>query len=341
MLPAAVGGEFFGWISFFKLSYTFKLAPLAGYTDLPFRMACREQGVYYAYTALIDSGALVHGNRENDFILKRGPEEPWLGVQLLGSIPDDIRKSAQMLNSMDFDAVDFNMGCPMAKVVKRPAGAALVRPCNEKLALTCVKILRDIIDKPLTVKLRIRDYNDPEPTVDLCRKLESCGIDGLTLHGRNARAIYAGPVALRVIEAVRRALHIPVTANGGIFNFQDALEMVAGTGCTNLMVARGAIGNPWIFRALREWRHFAPTHEALCDVMERHVLGMVDLYGEHEGFVQARKILVSYLGGRGYRKTWRVAGSQMDNLANFAIFMRDLRAEGPVSESNQLDYLFR
>ena len=144
------GGEPFFHTS--DLSYTFKLAPLAGYTDLPFRMACREQGVYYAYTALIDSGALVHGNRENDFILKRGEDEPWLGVQLLGSIPEDIRKSAHILKGMDFDTVDFNMGCPMAKVVKRPAGAALVRRENEQLALTCVKILRDIIDKPLTVK---------------------------------------------------------------------------------------------------------------------------------------------------------------------------------------------
>ncbi len=308
---------------------TYYLAPLAGYTDVPFRMLCRAYGLHYAYTALIDAGALVHGNRENSHILKRAPQEPWLGVQLLGSIPHDIRVSAEMLEDMDYDAVDFNMGCPMAKVVKRPAGAALMHPDNQGLALECVRIMRSVITRPLTVKLRILDYEDPAPTVSLCRRLEDCGVDGITIHGRSQKAIYSGPVSYRVIEAVREAVRVPVTANGGVFGVKTALAIRAGTGCERVMVARGAIGNPWIFQELREGKPHWPSHEELCGCLERHVLGMVELYGEREGLVLARKIIVAYLHGRGYSKAHRVAAGLLTTLSGFREFMKALRDDYP------------
>ncbi|MBQ9366176.1 MAG: tRNA-dihydrouridine synthase family protein, partial [Victivallales bacterium] len=226
------------------------LAPMAGYTDLPFRMSCRAQGAFYMFTALIDSGALVHGNKENGNILRRGKDEPWLGVQLLGSIEGDIAKSAEMLDDMDFEVVDFNMGCPMQKVTKRPAGAALLFPENHRLAFRCVELIRARTHRPFTVKIRILDFEDPAPTVEFCRRLESLGVDGVTIHGRLTKSIYSGPVATAVIAAVRESLSIPVTANGGVFSFQDAQTLAHESGCGGIMVARGALGNPWIFRDL-------------------------------------------------------------------------------------------
>ncbi len=310
---------------------TYYQAPLAGYTDLPYRRMCRECGAYWMFTALIDSGALIHGNRDNDSILLRGKEEPWLGVQLLGGIPEHVARASEMLDTMDFDAVDFNMGCPMQKVLKRPAGAALLRPENQELALRCVDIMRGRIHKPLTVKMRILDFNDPAPTVELCRRLEGCGIDGVTIHGRTTESIYAGPVAWDVIRAVRESLSVPVTANGGIFGAKDAARLRDATGCTRLMVARGSIGNPWIFRELAKGAPAPPSHGELCDAMEKHISGMAECYGERTGMILGRKIATAYLHGRGYRKEYRIRGSQMASMADFLAMMADLRREGPVA----------
>ena len=305
------------------------LAPMAGYTDLPFRMSCRAQGAFYMFTALIDSGALVHGNKENESILKRGNLEPWLGVQLLGSIEGDIAKSAEMLDAMNFDLIDFNMGCPMQKVTRRPAGAALVSPENHRLAFRCVELIRSKVHKPFTVKIRILDFNDPEPTVQFCKRLEGLGVEGITIHGRLTKSIYSGPVATSVISAVRENVSVPVIANGGIFSLADANSIATATGCDRLMVARGAVGNPWIFRELLGIGPARPTHDELCDAMQEHIEGMVACYGERTGLILARKICTAYLHGRGYRKEYRVRGSQIAQLIDFYELMNDLRAEGP------------
>ena len=304
----------------------FSLAPMAGYTDLPFRRICRRFGLYYAYTALIDAGALTYGNRENPLILARGEEEPWLAVQLLGSIPEDIRVSGGLLQAMDFDAIDFNMGCPVRKVMQRQAGAALMR--NPENALTCLKILRDSTDKPLTVKTRILSETDPEPTLRFCQALAGIGIDGLTIHGRLAGKVYSGPVAHAVIKAVREALKIPVCANGGIFSRADALQLAAETGCQHLMVARGAIGNPWIFRELQNGDCTAPSHQEICQVMHEHLQQMRDFYGEERAMIIGRKIVQSYLVGRGYRRSLRHQAVHIATWQDFLEFHRLVAQEG-------------
>lgn len=306
------------------------LAPIAGYTDLPFRRMCRRFGAHFAHTALIDAGALVHGNPDNPLILRRGAEEPWLAVQLLGSIPADVRRAAEMLRDMPFDAVDFNMGCPVRKIIRRCAGAALMR--HPELAFSCLEIIRAVIaDKPVTVKTRILDENDPEPTVVFCRELEKRGIDGLTLHGRLPSRMYAGPVATAVIRAVRASLRIPVTANGGVFAWGDAAELSGQTGCRRIMVARGAIGNPWIFRELLAGADLPPPpHEEVCQVMRDHLLEMVELYGETGAMINGRKIIHAYLVGRGYRRSLRAAAVSIRTLEQFDAFYRQVLAEGPV-----------
>ncbi|MGI6354252.1 MAG: tRNA-dihydrouridine synthase family protein [Lentisphaerae bacterium] len=310
---------------------TYLLAPLAGYTDLPFRMACRRFGLVYAHTPLIDAGALVYGNRDNPLILARGPEEPWLATQVLGSQPENLRKAGAMLNAMDFDVIDFNMGCPMKKVVNRDAGAALLN--DPELALTCVQVLRDVVTRPLTIKMRILDADDPAPTVALCQRLHACGVDGIAIHGRIASKIYSGPVAATIIKAVRDSLpaSFPITANGGIFSYADAERLRLASGCDRLMIARGAIGNPWLFRDLLAGTPPTPIdHAEICEVMHEHILGMIALYGETGAMILGRKTVLSYLCGRGYRRTLRAQASTIATKADFDALFAAVEKEGPI-----------
>ncbi len=315
-------------------SYQYILAPMAGYTDLPFRRACRKYGLHYAYTPLIDAGALVHGNRENANILARGADEPYLAVQLLGSIPGDIEKAITLLEPMNFDAVDFNMGCPVRKVTQRGAGAAMLQ--NQDNALTCLRILRQGTRKPLSVKTRIISEDDPEPTVRFCLALQSCGIDGLTLHGRLAERIYAGPVAGQIIAAVRSALTIPVCANGGIFSRQDAETLAQATGCTRLMLARGAIGNPWLFRSLKRKQDAPPSHPEVCAQLYVHLEQMREFYGLERSMILGRKTILSYLVGRGYRRSLRAQATDISSWQDFLRFFRTIEDEGPIAPGNNI-----
>ena len=272
---------------------------MAGYTDLPFRRVARRYGLYYGTTALIDAGALVHGNPDNATILHRGEEEEWLQVQLLGSIPTDIRTSTRILRDgpWHFDALDFNLGCPVRKVIKRLAGAALMK--QPVRALECLKEMRDNWPGVLTAKMRILKEDDPEPTIRLAQQLEAIGVQGLAVHGRLARMLYAGPVQAHIIRAVRENVHIPVTANGGIFTLKDAQTLSEETGCERVMVARGAIGVPWIFRDIATGNVQPISREELLETMTYHVEEMIREYGEKGAMTFSRKIISSYLSGRG------------------------------------------
>ena len=298
------------------------LAPMAGYTDLPFRRACRRYGLYYGTTALVDAGALVHGNPDCVPILHRGEEEEWLQVQLLGSIPTDIRTSTRILRDgpWHFDALDFNMGCPVRKVIKRLAGAALMtQPAR---ALECLKEIRDNWPGVLTVKMRILKEDDPEPTIRLAQRLEAVGVQGIAIHGRLARMLYSGPVHTQIIRAVRENVHVPVTANGGIFTLEDVSRLAEATGCERVMVARGAIGVPWIFRDIATGTVLPVSREELLETMTFHVEEMVREYGEKSAMILSRKVISSYLSGRGFPHELR---AQVVKIASWQDFM-DLRA---------------
>ena len=299
------------------------LAPMAGYTDLPFRRVCRRYGLHYGTTALIDAGALVHGNPDNVAILHRGEEEEWLQVQLLGSLPSDIRTSTRILRDgpWHFDVLDFNMGCPVRKVAKRLAGAALMtQPVR---ALECLKEMRDNWPGVLTVKMRILKEDNPEPTIRLAQQLEAIGVQGLAIHGRLARMVYSGPVHTEIIRAVRENVQIPVTANGGIFTLEDARKLAEATGCERVMVARGCIGVPWIIRDIATGTVLPVSREELLDVMTEHVDQMVQEYGEKGAMILSRKIISSYLSGRGFPHELR---AQVVKVATWRDFV-DLRSQ--------------
>ena len=290
---------------------------MAGFTDLPFRRVARRYGLYYGTTALIDAGALVHGNPDNTAILHRGEEEEWLQVQLLGSIPTAIRTSTRILRDgpWHFDALDFNMGCPVRKVTKRLAGAALMQ--QPVRALECLKEMRDNWPGVLTAKMRILKEDDPEPTIRLAQQLEAIGVQGIAIHGRLARMLYAGPVQAHIIRAVRENVHIPVTANGGIFTLKDAQTLSEATGCERVMVARGAIGVPWIFRDIATGTVLPVSREELLETMTYHVEEMVREYGEKGAMILSRKIISSYLSGRGFPHELRAQVVKVSSWQDF------------------------
>ncbi len=302
------------------------LAPLSGYTDLPFRRTCRSQGCTYAFTPLIDAGSVVYRNPRNACLLVRGDEEPWLGVQLLGAEPDVLAQAVKLLAPYPFDLLDLNLGCPVAKVTRRGAGAALAEDCDR--ACRCLDAIVSVAHTTVTAKIRILHEQDAEPTVRLARRLERTGIAALTIHGRVRDRFYSGPVATHVIRAVSDELAIPVIANGGVFDRASAQSLREHTGCSHLMIARGAMGNPWIFRELADPDALPPSNDEICSMVREHVRGMVELYGENIGMRQARKIILSYLKGRGYRRTRRQRAGSLARLDEFETYIDAVRTEG-------------
>lgn len=301
------------------------LAPMAGYTDLPFRRVCRLYGLRLGTTALIDSGALVHGNPDSESILRRGEEEEYLQVQLLGSIPQDLRKATRILREgpWHFDVLDFNMGCPVQKVLKRKAGAALMR--EAALAQECLQVIREEWPGILTVKMRILDEEDPAPTLEVAQRLVSLGVQGLTIHGRLPRRVYSGPVHAPVIRAVRESLSIPVTANGGIFTGEDARRLSRETGCSRVMVARGCLGNPWLFQEILTGERREISREERLQVMELQLSEMVREYGERGAMILGRKVVSGYVCGHGFPRELRAQVVHIATWQDFQELLEKLR----------------
>ena len=301
------------------------LAPMAGYTDLPFRRVCRLYGLRLGTTALIDSGALVHGNPDSESILRRGEEEEYLQVQLLGSIPEDLRKATRILREgpWHFDVLDFNMGCPVQKVWKRKAGAALMR--ESALARECLQVIRQEWPGTLTVKMRILDEEDPAPTLEVARMLVSLGVQGITIHGRLARHVYSGPVHTPIIRAVRENLPVPVVANGGIFTGEDARRLARETGCQKVMVARGCLGNPWLFQEILQGEKREIPREERLQVLELQLSEMVREYGERGAMILGRKVVSGYVCGHGFPRELRAQVVHISTWQDFRELLEKLR----------------
>ncbi len=301
------------------------MAPLSGYTDLPFRRACRRQGCFFAFTPLIEVGSIVYRNPRAPALLLRGPDEPWLGVQILGADLGRLRQAVDQLNDYDFDLLDFNMGCPVPKVTRRGAGAAMGR--TPEFAAECLAAIVERSRFPVTGKIRILDHHDPAPTVAFARLLEAAGCQALTIHGRLWERIYSGPVATPVLAAVRQALAIPVVANGGVMDADSANRLRQATGCSRLMVARGAIGNPWLFEEIAGAP--PPSPAAVADELARHFGEMVDFYGQDVGLRLGRKIISAYLAGRGYPHELRAEVMKLRGWDDFLGWLARLRIAGP------------
>ncbi len=300
-------------------------APVAGHTDLPMRRSAYRYGCRYAFTEMIDAGSLCYSSGKTPRLCVRGDDEVFLGIQLVGSDLDQLRRAAEIANTMHFDVLDFNLGCPAPKVAKKGEGITLALK-NQDLAIRAAETLVKASKIPVTAKTRILNTGDPGPTVEYCKRLESTGISALTLHGRIAKVFYSGPVAFETISAVREALSIPVIANGGALTPEAAAELRAETGCSRIMIARGALGNPWIYREIEGG--LPPTVEELASEMDRHVQEITEFYGEELGFRVSRKTVLEYLRGRGYSGALRASVSTLSDFDAFNRLLDTVR-QGP------------
>lgn len=292
------------------------LAPVAGYTDLPMRRSARRHGCTYAFTEMIDAGSLVFQAGKTPLLVRRGADEPFLGIQLVGSGLSLLQRAAEAVNSMDFDVLDFNLGCPAPKVAKKGEGISFVLRDPEG-ALRAAELLVKTSKIPVTVKMRILSAADPAPTVDFCRRLEQTGIAALTLHGRVMRAFYSGPAKAEIIRAVQGSLSIPVIANGGVLTPESCRALREDSACPRVMIARGALGNPWIFNEVI--RGDAPPEvEEFASELETHVREMIDFYGAESGFRIARKTVLAYLRGRGFSGALRASVSTLADFDGLA-----------------------
>ncbi|HBM17382.1 MAG TPA: hypothetical protein DD381_13730 [Lentisphaeria bacterium] len=302
------------------------LAPLAGYTDIPYRLSARRHGCVYAFTEMVDVSSIVYVRKKSFKLLERDESEKWLGVQLVGRDLEQMSKAVDIVNEYNFDVLDFNMGCPTPKVAKKGKGAGLAKEPE----LAC-RIIEAMIKKsriPVTAKIRIQDENNPDSTIVLAKKLEAAGIQALTIHGRTYEKMYLGSSHPKIISAVRENLKIQVIANGGAFDKETYDALRSQSGCSAVMLARGAMGNPWLFEELLgKHEGIVPTDELVAE-MRLHIGEMIGLYGEKWGMKMARKIAVSYVKGRGYGGEMKNKATKISTWANFEAYLTEVE-RGP------------
>ena len=313
-----------------KLGSNLFLSPLAGYTNLPFRLIIREiGGVGLCTTDLVNARSLLERNRKAVELIQSNPQDRPLAVQLYGTVPEEMRDAAALLESLGISAVDVNMGCPVRKICRSGGGSSMMADHAKAVRVICHMV--STVKIPVTCKMRL-GWDDANLTApDLARGLEEVGVAAIAVHGRTRQQGFSGSVNLAGIRAVVQAVRrVPVVGNGDITTPQAAKMMFERTGCAAISIGRGAFYNPWIFQ---HTAHYLTTGELLPEpgfeqrvtVMERHVDLMVKVFGEEHGCRKFRKVALQYSRRFGPNKEFDKRVVQLNSRAEFDEILANYR----------------
>jgi nifR3 family TIM-barrel protein len=292
------------------------LAPMAGVCDLPFRLLCKEQCCDILYTEMISAKGISYDNKNTIPLLMTLEEEKPIGVQLFGSEPYLLGEMAHKIEDRGFSFIDVNMGCPVPKIVNNGEGSALMK--NPKLVGEIVSAIVKAVKLPVTIKIRSGFDEEHINAPEIAHIAEESGASAVAVHGRTRQQYYQGQADWNVIREVKERVNIPVIGNGDILNAQDVIRMGRETGCDSFMIGRGAKGNPWIFKEIKECLETGsvaerPDMDEIIETILRHTRLMIKYKGEFTGIHEMRKHVAWYSSGVKDSALLRNSVNQVEN----------------------------
>lgn len=312
-----------------KLAAPLALAPMAGITDLPFRLICRRLGCGMTVSEMVSAKGLLYKNVKTTEMLRIDDGERPTAIQLFGSVPEELAEAARMVEASGADMIDFNMGCPVPKIVNNGEGSALMK--QPQLAHDILAAMVKAVKIPVTVKFRAGWDDSNRNAVEIAKAVEAAGVSAVAVHGRTRQQFYEGKADWEIIAEVKQAVKVPVFGNGDIFTVEDGLRMLAETGVDGLMIGRGADGNPWIFRELAavlrgEERPAAPSLQERLAQAAEHLDMLIDYKGEHISVKEMRRHISAYLKGLPHAAEFRGRFHKVDTREQFMELLAEYAA---------------